>query len=328
MKVGIDARSLRSGPAGVATYVGNLLRRIDILDGISTSFPRNNLLWNLLRVPLEQVRRGWDLYHGPGYTAPPVSFRPVLLSVHDVSYLSRPEFYPYRLDPLRKAFYLRSIRRADRILVPSRFTADELQAAVPEVRERVAVIPLGVSEEFYPDPQMARQVRRKYDLPDRFVLHVGDIHPRRNCDRILQASRRLGLDVIFVGKLLTPGILPPDEAKILTGLDEADLRGLYSAAALLACASEYEGFGLPIVEAMACGLPVVAANRSCIPEVSGGAALLVEPEVDALAQGFERAIRDPESFREAGRIRARDLSWESTAQRTFQCYQQLMSLRS
>lgn len=328
MKVGIDARSLRSGPAGVATYVRNLLKRIDVLDGLSTEFPGNNLLWNLFRVPLEQIRRGWDLYHGPGYTAPPVSFRPVVLSVHDISYISKPEFYPYRLDPLRKAFYLRSIRRADRILVPSRFTANEVQAVVPEVQDRIEVIPLGVSEEFYPDAQMALEVRRKYDLPVRFVLHVGDIHPRRNCDRILQAGRRLGLDVIFVGKPLKPEVLPASEAKILTGLDQADLRGLYSAASLLACASEYEGFGLPIIEAMACGLPVVAANRSCIPEVSGGAAILVEPEVESLAEGFERAIRDAESFSEAGRFRARELSWQSTAQLTRQCYQKLMPISS
>ena len=326
MKVGMDARSLRSGPAGVATYVRNLLNGIDALDGLTSSFPGTNLLWNLLRVPLEQLRGGWNLYHGPGYTAPPFSFRPVVLSVHDVSYLSRPEFYPYRMDPLRRAFYAHSIRRADRILAPSRFTADEVARTVPAARGKISVIPLGVSDEFFPDEQMAGQVKAKYGLPPRFVLHVGDIHPRRNCDRILLAARLLGLEAIFVGKPLhTAGIVEMD-AKILTGLDAAELRGVYSAATLLACASEYEGFGLPIVEAMACGLPVVAANRSCIPEVSGGAALLVEPEVEALADVFERAMQDSESLRKAGFRRARELSWDTTAKLTFQCYQELTGL--
>ena len=323
-RVGIDCRALQSGPAGIATYVRNLLREIPELECLDASWPRNNLLWNHLRAPWAQLGRRWKVYHAPSYTAPLFNFCKLVLMVADVSYLVREEWYPHTIDPLRRRYYQASLFRADRIIVPSDFTRSELVRLYPALESRVRRVYLGVSDRFRKDEALAYQVRQEFGLPDRFILHVGDIHPRRNLDQLRIACQQMGMPLVLVGKILRGGESFANHPHHLIGLTLDQLIGVYSAATLLGYPSCYEGFGFPLLEAMACQLPVVASNRSCIPEICGDAAVLVEPRADALKKGIEAALQRASDLVEKGRERASRFSWQDTAQATLEVYRELL----
>ena len=159
MRVGIDCRALKAGPPGVATYVRNLLEQIPFLDCIDHPRPQNNFLWNQLRVPPAQLSRRWNLYHAPAYTAPLVNFCPLVLTAHDVSYLACVEWYPHRRDSLRRSYYAASLKRADRILVPSDFSRQQVLSLFPDLDEKVRRVYMGVSSFYRSDPALAGRVR-------------------------------------------------------------------------------------------------------------------------------------------------------------------------
>ncbi len=324
IRVGIDGRSLRSGPAGMATYVGNLLRHLPLLDCFDPDFPRNNFLWNHSRVLLAQLRRRWSLYHAPSYTCPLVNFCPLVLSVADISYFVREEWYPYHLDRVRRRYYLESLKRADRILVPTDFSQNEILQRFPELQPRLRRVYLGVSESFSKDDSLADQVRSELNLPPEYILHVGDIHPRRNLETLAAAAEQLGLPLVLVGRVLRGGEGFSSWPLLYSGLSEPQLKGVYSAASVFAYPSIYEGFGLPVLEAMACGVPVVASNRSCLPEVCGDAAALVDPDADSFARAIRKVRENRDSFISRGLSRARLFSWKETAEATVRVYRELV----
>jgi len=300
-----------------------LLRELPWLEGVDRRFPSNNLLWNCFWGPVFQVVRGWRVFHGPGYTAPLVNFSKVVLTIHDVSYLVNPSWYPHRISWSRLAYYRASIRRADRILVPSAFSERELTRLFPGVAGKVRLVPNGVGGEFFPDPSAGREALKVYSLPEKFLLHVGDLHPRRNIAMIVELGRVTGIPVVLVGRCLVGS--PPAAAGVfhLQGIPLEHLRGLYGSAAALVYASVYEGFGLPLLEAMACGLPVVASNRGSIPEVCGDAAILVEPELNSFREGLMAAADRRNDLIRRGRERAAMFSWSASAKGTAAVYEEL-----
>jgi len=205
---------------------------------------------------------------------------------------------------------------------------------------RVTAIPLAADESFarVDDERRLREVRARHATGDRFLLHVGAISPRRNIPRLLEAFARVravapDLTLALAGPVEPPS--PPLEPLIARlGLDgavrlmgyvpTADLPALYSAALAVVYPSLYEGFGLPVVEAMACGAPVVAGNTSSLPEVAGEAALLVDPlDTEALTQAIRSLVESRElraRLSEEGRARAARFRWEETARRTLEVY--------
>ena len=294
-------------------------------------------------LPRTASRAHVDLIHAPAYTAPFWAGVPVVLTIHDVSYETHPEWYPYRRDALRRFFYRRSATSATRVLTDSVFSASEITSAYGLDRDRVTVTPLGV------DPAFANGAASLPALPPLvkapFFLHVGDLHERRNLVMLvgaLLAVRRLG-GPCAAASLVLAGVdrgvgaqlraacaeSGAAEAVVLLGSVQDDvLRALYRAAVGLVYPSLYEGFGLPLVEAMAAGTPVVGARAASIPEVVGDAALLLDPrDATAWRDALSRLVTDQslrEDLRARGRARAAAFTWERTARLTLDGYREAL----
>ena len=366
LRVGIDGRAFSSPAAGVRRYVHQLvpalLRLGEPLDivalggdtaalpaGVShvreSLHPPTNLGWTLVGLPIAAARAGVDLIHAPAYTAPFLTRTPVVVTIHDVSYERHPEWYPYRRDWLRRAFYRRSATAAVRVLTDSAFSAAEIAAAYALPPGRVAVVPLGVAPAFAPgDPDLPIDLPAGVTTP--FLLHVGDLHERRNLpmlvDALLEARRHFGgtaaLTLVLAGvdRGVGDGLCAmaaeagvPDAVIRLGVVEDDRLQILYHAATALAYPSLYEGFGLPVLEAMASGTPVIASRAASIPEVLGDAGILLPPDEPAAWSAAIVDLMNDEALRSGmrarGLARAAAFSWERTAQMTLGVYREALS---
>jgi glycosyltransferase involved in cell wall biosynthesis len=303
-----------------------------------------NLGWSAIGLPWAASRAGVDLIHAPAYTAPLTARVPTVLTIHDVSYALHPEWYPYRRDPFRRAFYRRSARRAAHILTVSEFSAGEIVRAYAIPRDRITVTPHGASHAFLPKAAGAA-----IDLPagvsPTFLLHVGDLHPRRNLAVVVRAiieARRDGrlrdpMSLVLAGvdrgigdelRRIAAAASVPDLVVCLGAVREDCLIALYRAATALVYPSRYEGFGLPVLEAMACGTPVIASHAASIPEVLGDAGMLLDPDdVAGWGSAIVSVLTDParrERKRAAGIDRAAQYTWARTARLTLQAYRECL----
>ena len=361
LRVGFDGRALTSPAAGVRRYTSELLRALAglgepldlVILGGDPSAPApegvervaepfhlpTNAGWTLVGLPQAMRRGRVDLLHAPSYTAPFWAPAPVVVTVHDVSYARRPEFFPYRRDAVRRAFYRRSAVGATLVVTDSTFSASEIRAAYDIPAERIVVVPLGVDASFQTAP--ASTARVASDVPVPFVLHVGDLHERRNLPMLVEAilaarTRTPGLAGLSlalagvdrgVGHSLTALAArggAPEAVRLLGSVDEMRLRALYREAFALAYPSLYEGFGLPLVEAMASGLPVLASQAASIPEVVGDGGLLLDSHrggdwTDALVRLATDATLAAD-LRARGLKRAAAFTWKRTAEMTLEVY--------
>jgi alpha-1,3-rhamnosyl/mannosyltransferase len=300
----------------------------------------------LVGLPLAVRQQAPVLFHSPAYIAPLWGVHPLVLTIHDVSYARHPEWYPYRRDPVRRLFYRRCAHTADLVITDSEFSRREIVAAYGLDPNRIAVIPLGVGEPFGP-ANTSPSNRMPIDVSQPYVVHVGDLHPRRDLAVALEAvltvrARHASLAALRlvlagvdhgVGQMLRHKAAQhgqPD-ALILLGstLHDSQLATLYRAARAFIYPSRYEGFGLPLLEAMACGTPVVAARAASTPEVVGSAGLLVEPgDSRAFADALEAVLidraRSGELRAEGGR-RAAGMSWDRTAVQTVAAYRECLA---
>jgi glycosyltransferase involved in cell wall biosynthesis len=363
LRVGFDGRAFSSPAAGIRRYstelVGALLSlgepiaivalggdpdRIPAgLERVSASaHPPSNAGWTLIGLPRTAARARVDLIHAPAYTAPFWAGVPVVLTIHDVSYESHPEWYPYRRDWLRRYFYRRSATAAARVLTVSAFSASEIASAYGVPRSRITVTPLGVHAAFGAgDPNLAIDLPAHVTRP--FVLHVGDLHERRNLPMLVEAvlaARRhsgalaaLSLVVAGVDRGVSEGLCAmarergaPDAVVALGPVDEDRLRALYRGATALVYPSLYEGFGLPLIEAMASGTPVLASRAASIPEVLGGAGMLLDPYNSAAwRDAIVRIVNDKslrDDLRARGLARAATHTWQRTARLTLDVYRE------
>jgi glycosyltransferase involved in cell wall biosynthesis len=277
-------------------------------------------LWEQTLLPVA-ARRARAIYC-PANAAPFLSRR-VVLVIHDLAALRHPEWYSAQFATYHRYALPRLARRARRLITPSEFSRRELADGLGVDPGRVAVVPGGVDERFSPsaDPEAAR---RAYGLKKPYVLLVGTRIARKNLGALAEARRRLsGLGVELVSAGSGRHWSRHDDAPPVRALGyvaDDQLPGLYAGATALAMPSLYEGFGLPVLEAMASGVPVVAANRAALPETCGGAAVLVEPEdPDGLADALARVVSDDHlrgRLVEAGRERASRFTWDRAAAAT------------
>jgi glycosyltransferase involved in cell wall biosynthesis len=277
-------------------------------------------LWEQAALPL--LARGSALIFSPANLAPLAAGRRNVVLIHDVAALRRPEAY----GPLYTAYQRRLLPRlagtARRVVTVSAFSRAEIADLLGVPLEAVEVVPNGVDERFSPDADPEPAAAR-FGLRRPYALAVGTSSARKNLGALGEATRRLGeLGIELVAAGSERGYLrgedPPEGIRRLGYVDDALLPALYAGARALAMPSLHEGFGLPCLEAMACGVPVVAARRGALPETCGDAALLVEPDPEELAGGLVAAATDEEvraRLREAGLARASRFGWEPAARR-------------
>jgi len=297
-------------------------------------------LAHLARRPQDRLLRGADLFHALDHLLPYLTRIPSVFTLYDLTYRVQPATHN-TLNRLYLTLLMPTfLRRASAVIAISESTRRDALRAYRLDPARMTVVYGGVDPGFCPTPPVAQAaVRQKYVLPERFILSVGTIEPRKNLTALLdayhtlrQSDSELGLVIAgrrgwrnagFFEQLRALGL--EAEVHLLGPVPDADLPALYGAAAVFAYPSLYEGFGLPPLEAMACGTPVVAGNTSSLPEVVGDAGLLVGPhDVAGLAACIKTVLADTAlraKMRARGLMQARRFTWEATARATLQVYQ-------
>lgn len=365
--------------AGIAVYVTNLLRnlavaesglRYEVLLGdkrlsstdfdlpvrfsrISTVHPAKRILWEQCVLPGLLRHLGADLLHAPAFIGPLLSSCPQVITVHDLSFLRHPEFFRRG-----NRFYLGTLtgiacRRAAAVIAVSQFTAREVQQLLGVPPERIHTIYHGIDPRFRPlPPAEVAAFRHEMQLPDRFVLYMGTLEPRKNLTQLVRAFVRLrdpDVHLVLAGgrgwlyeeifaeverlglgaRVHFPGFVPVETQALW-----------YNAAEAFAYISHYEGFGFPVAEALACGVPTLATATTSLPEAGGEGVLWVDLDdaasagtaiaEAAIAEGLQRLLTDAPlraELRQRGLAHAARFSWAETARQTEALYHQILEAR-
>lgn len=312
---------------------------------LPTINPRVRIPWEQLVAPLLLRRSRADLFHGVHSVVPLATRTPSVVTVHDLAFIRFTQtFRAYNRAYLDFATRL-SVRRAARVLVVSEHTRREVVGMLGVPPEKVVVTPNAVRDHFRPPERAALEAfRAQKGLPERFVLYVGTLEPRKNLTTLLEAYATVARShdaplIVGGGKgWLYDAVFKRVEelglrerVQFVGYVEEEELPLWYAAANVFVFPSIYEGFGMPPLEAMACGTPVIASNSSSLPEVVGDAGITVPPHDPAgFAEAIDRVLSDAElrqELRERGLAQARRFSWRTTAERTLAAYQDVAAAR-
>lgn len=304
-------------------------------------FPRRLLqgIWDFIYwPPIEVLCGSIDLFHGLHFVLPPVRKALRVLTVHDLTYLKFPGYFADR--GLNERGYRqelpRALARADAVIAVSQKTREDLVELMKFPEERVRVIYEGVEHHLFAqvEGQKAAAIRKLYGLSNPYLIFlVGTPEPRKNLTRTVAAARQAAprLDLALIGPQGPLRELVGENIHNLIFTDsipEEHLPALLSGATISLYPSLYEGFGLPVLESMACGVPVITSNRGSLPEVAGGAAILVDPEnVDSIAGAISGLVRDESlqnRLKVMGKKRASEFTWQKTAAETLSLYRELV----
>ncbi len=373
MKIAVNAMLLRQPYSGVEVAIHNLIKAVaaqapqwEFLAAVpadfaaSTDMPGNislyrapgwtrdragRILWEQLALPAILRRRKVSLLHAPGYVMPLRWRGPTVLSVYDITALTHPQWckpanvWHYRL------MLPRSVRRADRVLVPSEHVGDELVDVLGVDWAKLRVVPLGIAPVFrrIEDAAVLEQVRSKYGLPKEYVLCVGNITPRKNVEGVVALFEHLAHDVSH--HLAVVGAKPHKRRDVLRRIEGSparerihmlgyvpaeDLAALYSGAGACLHLAHYEGFGLTPLEAMACGTPVVVSTGGALPEVAGPGAVVIDAADEKAVAAVVRVLTDFEyrgELVERGRAYAAGFTWPAAAQKVISVYREVVAER-
>jgi len=335
---------------------------------LQNSLPTDHLVWNLAggdfhlrnvktkqmslaaqwRIPLELARAQPDLFHYPHFDLPFAIPGRVVATIHDLKYIARPGFFPHVGQAKRLVMRLMmgfTCRRAQCVIAVSHNTAQDLISYLGVPQSKIHVVPHGVDARYFlpTSLQEIQNLNHRYNLTSPYLLFVGERRPHKNLVRLIEAFslfRRMiqqPYQLVIAGKRYADYQTPEkiaqdtgfkDDIRFIDHLPDADLPTLYRAAEVLILLSYYEGFGLPILEAMASGIPVVASYSTSLPEVVGEAGLLVDPDApEQIALALRQIIRDGE-LRDhcitAGLEKARSFTWERCARLTYEVYREAL----
>ncbi|EKD80018.1 MAG: group 1 glycosyl transferase [uncultured bacterium] len=360
MKIAIDVSQMCYEGTGVARYVRGLtqellssshefvlyagaLRRHSYFTELSRTKPWDRGTWRILPIPpklagylldkfpLELLTGSVGIIHTSDWVEP-FSHKPMVTTVHDLVF----QKYPKTVDPLilhaQTKRLERLVHNKTHIITDSQSTKNDLEKIYSFPSSRISMVYPGIEPSFSPQsPQEIDRVKTKYNLPAEFILSVGTQEPRKNLERLTQAVSTLDLPLILVGKHgwgdhLTPGVKGAHTPGVfaLGYVPEEDLPGLYSAATIFAYPSLYEGFGFPVIEAMACGTPVVTSNISSLPEVAGRAAILVDPsDITSIHNGINQALSSRAKLISLGLAHAQKFTWAQTAKQVLEVYEKI-----
>ena len=306
------------------------------------------LWWEQAGIVSACHRAGVELLHCPYFSAPYFLPASTVVTVHDVIPLVMPEYRQRAPSRMYTSLVAFTVRRANAIITVSDYSKRDIMRAMNIPEERIHVIGNAVDESYRPitDTRLIDAVRERYGIGPKYILYFGGFDMRKNVDRVLQAyaslppAIRAEYQLVIAGRLhllghpLYPDPRPRvrqlglDDRVVVTGtIREQDKAPLYSAATVYLFPSLYEGFGIPVLEAMACGAAVITSNLSALPEVAGDAAYYVDPyDVDAIRTAIEELLDSPaqrDELRERALERARHFSWTRVAQQTLEVYKKL-----
>ena len=315
-----------------------LPERFEIVEEVSPGYSISELTtfaWRLWRDRL-------DLFHATHYVIPPLARARAVVTIHDIIHVLYPQFLPHRAALIyARVMIRRALRRADRIITVSNNSKRDLVDYFGIPPARIEVIYNGVAGRFRADlpGEETERVAAKYGLPRPYLLFLGGEKPHKNVRNVLRAFAEARRDQTLPHALVLAGPMPKNRSRVealIAALDlgeqvvrpgvvpEEDLPGLFAGADAFLYPTLYEGFGLPVAEAMACGVPVLTSSTSALQEIAGGYAYLVDPmDVDAIARGIVDLATDParrREYAELGRRRAADFSWERAAAQTLKVY--------
>ena len=361
MKIVFDARVLHPQTHGISRYCRHLLENLLTLDreneyrvltrfpGVKDWFtPLARVSWQPAPVPPYSLREQWvvpwllrsetfDLYVSPTYTLPRALAAKGILTIHDLIHLAFPEDYGWKHRGYYRLLVKPSVDRCRRVFTVSSSSKRDIGQYFHCPPEKIVLTPNGLDPQWFARPSNSEFIRR-HGLESGYILFVGNPRPHKNFPRVLEAFHQLTREGGFVGKLAVVGLSPEDlpsgssqYLKVFPYCSDPELASLYAGARLLAAPSLYEGFGLPVLEAMACGCPVLISDRASLPEIAGPAGWPVDPEqTPAIAEGMKRILSDPvlrERRKAEGLARARLYSWEETARTVLEVFRDLSGSR-
>ena len=346
MRIALDGMPLASPLTGVGHYTAELARNLRAVapsDSFTFISPGGFLKrrWWSLGLPLHLLRNSFDLFHGTNYEIPFWSRRPTVVTIHDLSMLLLSGVHRQDLIWRSRWRLPWMVKRASRIITPSNSIKTELCAAFGIHPDKVAVTPEAPRPVFKrrEDPELLR----RHGIAGDFILFVGTIEPRKNLRRLVEAFDQMLRNTSLSPTLVIAGgkgwmmddfvsFIKEKGLKdrvCLTGyLEDQDLCGLYSTCRAFVYPSLYEGFGLPPLEAMACGAPVITSRTPALMETVDTAARLIDPEdVDDIARAMTEMLSDAqvrEHYAELGKVHVKKFSWEQTALKTLEVYRELL----
>lgn len=363
--IGIDARKYFD--FGIGTYIRQLvgaLSRLECSHTFSMIIARQDAEkiiapsgWKIhqssiakysagefLRLGYDVRRTGVDLFHSPHYTLPMGLRGRSVVTIHDLIHLKFPATFNVLQRTYARSMIGHALKHAGRIIAISEFTQRDLVLTFGVKEEKVDVIYLGVGEEFRPihDTKAIGHFRDRFALRNPFILYVGNVKPHKNLDTLVEAFRGVlahhnHLDLVLVGEKLSNhkavwskvrAFKIEPHVKELGRLSREDLVCAYNAAEVLVLPSRYEGFGLPALEAMACGTPVIVSNAGSLPEIVGVAAMIFQLDNQGALEDAIKATMTDSSLRKdlvkRGLERVKKFSWDETARKTLEVYESVL----